>query len=237
MRIKWMELEAAKIADPYIKTLFPSMEAEKAEDLAASMEKYALLPETAQCALGYMSCLLEAGMGGSYSAYDRYCMDFMRSRFGKIPSMRVPIRFIGWGGEHNEIGPAYEIDSACHIAADSRIFYTDDDIQERPDYAEELARRIELASSGIADVRAEKLEVLRTMDSDRKAAHWCVTFRLDQASAREIAINGQPKQAEKNGISFFLLPKAGEFWCMLGEIVHSDPENAFVLAKHSFCMK
>lgn len=89
---------------------------------------------------------------------------------------------------------------------------------------------MELEAAKIADpyiktlfptMEAEKLEVLRTMDSDSRAAHWCVTFRLDQASAREIAINGQPKQAEKNGISFFLLPKAGEFWCMLGEIVHS----------------
>ena len=75
------------------------------------------------------------------------------------------------------------------------------------------------------------------MNRDIKAAHWCVTFRLEPAAIREIDVNGQPMKPEKDSGAIFLLPKAGEFDCMLGEIVHGDPDNAFILAKHNYCMK
>ena len=74
------------------------------------------------------------------------------------------------------------------------------------------------------------------MSCDIGMAHWCVTFRLEDTALREIAVNGKPVKPEK-GKAIFILPKAGEFDCMLGEIVHGDPDNAFVLAKHNYCMK
>ena len=72
MRIDWKELVAAKIAEPYINVLFPVMETEDATQLADCMENYQILPDDVQCALGYMRCLLESGVGGTYSAYGRY---------------------------------------------------------------------------------------------------------------------------------------------------------------------
>ena len=236
MRMNWQELEAARIADPHIKVLFPIMDTEDARQLAACMEKYTILPDDVQCALGYMRCLLESDMGDAYSAYGRYSMDMLRHNLGHVSLMRLPLHFIGWGGEHNEIGPAYEIDAKCHISADSRIFYTDDDIRGDADAAWELAHYIAQASSGIIDVRAEQLDQLRTMSGNIRAAHQCVTFRLEDTALKEIAVNGKHVSPE-NGKAIFILPKAGEFDCMLGEVVHGDPDNAFILAKHNYCMK
>ena len=236
MRINWKELEAARIAEPHMKVLFSIMNTEDTKQLTTCMETYTNCPEEIQCALGYMRCLLESGMGDAYSAYGRYSVDMLRHNIGHVPLMRLPLRFIGWGGEHNDIGSAYEIDKMCHIGADSKLFYTDDDIQSSADATEELAHYIEQVSSGIIDVRAEKLEQLRMMSGDIRVAHWCVVFRLEDSALREIAVNGKPVKPEK-GKAIFILPKAGEFDCMLGEIVHGDPDNAFILAKHNYCMK
>ena len=236
MRINWKELEAARMAEPHMKVLFSIMDTEDIKQLPTCMETYTNCPEEVQCALGYMRCLLESGMGDAYSAYGRYSVDMLRHNIGHVPLMRLPLRFIGWGGEHNDIGPAYEIDKMCHIGADSKLFYTDDDIQSSAEATEELAHYIEQISSGIIDVRAEKLEQLRTMSGDIRAARWCVVFRLEDSALREIAVNGKPVKPEK-GKAIFILPKAGEFDCMLGEIVHGDTDNAFILAKHNYCMK
>lgn len=227
-----MDLDPARAADPYMRILIPIMETEDARQLATYMEMYEALPDEVQCALGYMRCLLESSMGGTYSAYGRYCMDIM----DQVPLMRLPLRFFGWGGEHNEIGPAYEIDGSCGIGAASKIFYTDDEIRGDRDAAEELARGVLQVSSGIADVRAEQLEQLRTMGGEVGAAHWCVTFRLDDSALTEVAVNGQHAKPE-DGKAFFILPKTGEFDCMLGEVVGGDSDNTFILAKHNYCMK
>ncbi len=232
MRLNWMDLDSARVAEPYMRILITIMETEDDQQLATYMEIYAALSDEAQCALGYMRCLLESSIGGSYSAYRRYCMDIM----GRVPPMRLPLRFIGWGGEHNGVGPAYEIDGNCGIGASSKLFYTDDGIRGDRDAAEELARGVLEASSGIADVQAEQLEQLRTMDSDIRSAHWCVTFRLDDAALKEVAVNGEHTKPEA-GKAFFILPKTGEFDCMLGEVVDGDSDNAFILTKHSYCMK
>ena len=236
MRINWNELQAAKIADPYIKVLFPIMEAEDVVQLRDCMERYTVLPNDVQDALGYMRCLLESGMYDTYSAYGRYSIDILRHNMGHVPLMRYPLQFVGWGGKHNDIGPVYEIDGKCHIEPDSKIFYTDDDIQDRVHDAEELASYIAQASSGISDVCVEKLENLRTMNGDIKNAHWCITFRLKDATRKEIIVNGKNIKPD-DGEALFILPKAGEFDCKLGEIVNGDPENAFILAKHNYCMK
>ncbi len=232
MKINWKDLKAAKAAEPYMEILLN----EDPGQQASGMEQYTVLPEEVQCALGYMRCLMESSASGTYSAYGRYAMDMFRHNLGHIPLMRLPLRFIGWGGEHNEIGPAYEIDSKCYNGSESRIFYTDEDICGNAEYSEKLAGYIAQRSSGIAEIRAEKLEVLRTMNREERKAHWCVTFTLDGTTVHEIFVNGKQMTPEA-GKAFFLLPKAGEFDCMLGEIVDGDPDNAFILAKHSYCMK
>ena len=63
-----------------------------------------------------------------------------------------------------------------------------------------------------------------------------VTVTTAVVSDGEIYVNGRIKKPE-SGKALFLLPRAGEFDCMLGEIVDGDPDNAFILAKHQYCMK
>ncbi len=236
MKISWKELDAARLAEPYMDVLFPIMDAKDAGQLKACMERYARLPTDVQGALGYMRCLLESGFGDTYSAYGQYSIEAFRHHRGNIPYMRLPLRFIGWGGEHNEIGPAYEIDRSCYTGAAPQLFYTDDDIREDPDATATLARYIGQASSGITEVQAARIMQLRTMNGDISTAHWCVTFRLANTARKEIAVNGKAVSPEVDK-AVFLLPKAGEFDCVLGEIVNGEPDNAFVLARHSYCMK
>jgi len=104
------------------------------------------------------------------------------------------------------------------------------------DDTRELALYIEQASSGISDVRIVKLDDLRTMNGNICTEHWCITFQLDETGSKEVYVNGD-LQKPKGGKAIFILPKAGEFNCTLGEIVHGDPDNAFVLVKHNYCMK
>ena len=236
MRMDWRKTAAAQLSVRYMWLLYSVMKTEDARLLLPLMEKYASLPVEVQCALGYMRCLLESDFGDTYSAYGRYCRDMLRHNIGKVPLMRLPVSFTGWGGENSEIGPAYEMDSRCFFESDSRLFYTDDDIQGSADAAAELAYSVGLASSGIADVREERLEQLRTISREIREECWCVTFRLDETEQKEVAVNGKKTEAG-SGRPVLILPKAGEFDCMLGEIVHGDPDNAFVLAKHIYCMK
>lgn len=74
------------------------------------------------------------------------------------------------------------------------------------------------------------------MGGDMRSAHWYVTFRLDDAALKEVAVNGQQIKPE-DGKAFFILPKTGEFDRMLGEAVDGDSDNAFILARHGYCMK
>ena len=82
----------------------------------------------------------------------------------------------------------------------------------------------------------EMLEELRTIQGDIRKPHWCITFRPDKNTAREIAVNGKMTRPE-DGKALFILAKTGEFDCILGEIVNGDLNNMFILAKHNYCMK
>lgn len=99
---------------------------------------------------------------------------------------------------------------------------------------------MELEAAKIADpyiktlfptTEAKKLEVLRTMDSDSRAAHWCVTFRPGDCHKRTAQASGKERH--------FVFPSAqsGRVLVHAWRNRAQCPENAFVLAKHSFCMK
>ena len=206
MKIDWKELNAVKIAEPYLQVLFPITEAEDAAQLKANMEKYTMLPDDVQRALGYMRCLLESETFENYSTYGKYSMDILRHNIGHVPQMRYPLQFVGWGGKYNNIGLAYQIDGKCHIEPNSKIFYTDDDIHRRADVAEELASYIAEESSGISDVCVEKLDQLRTMAHDIRTEHWCVTFHLGDTARKEVVVNGNTIKPD-DGEALFIFPR------------------------------
>ena len=134
------------------------------------------------------------------------------------------------------MGPAYLLEGACLCDQASGLFYTDDDIAHCERLARMRAGYVERESSGIADVRVERLARLRRLDRDLEGESWCITFALDEARQRPVPVLGD--EVEPTGSAAVLvLPWAGEFECMLGEVVGGDTDNAFVLACDGYCMK
>ena len=236
MSVNWKQVPAFAMAQQQSKEMIERLlAAESIEEKDAYMTDYLQKPEDMQCALGYMRCLIESSFAKAYSAYSRYCMEGFERR--RVPPMRLPLRFIGWAGSHNDIGPAYEIDSACLSGADSRIFYIDDDIQNHPESAEWLAKDIAQQSSGIEDVHAETLNSLYTLEGPETGMITGVSFRLSETARRNITVNHREMECGEHGGEIFVLPKAGEFTCMLGEMLGGDPTACVILAKHMYCMK
>ena len=200
------------------------------------MRKYAGLTEDERFSLGYAKCFVEASMQGFRSAYADLCMETYMSR--QVPPMCLPLRFVGWAGVQNDIGPAYEITDS-HFTHGTRFFYTDEDIEGSLSDAKRLAKRIARESSGLCNVRAEMISELKTMEDGDGQKHCAVTFALADRKRRELFVNGVPYQStgQKNPPYVFVLAKAGEFNCILGEMVNGDPDSCFVLAKHQYCMK
>lgn len=232
--MNWKDHRAAKlVSNEQLLDMMKNMYADNCTSKTSYMERYMQMPEELQCALGFMRCLFDSGYLGTYSAYGRFSMDALM----RIPPMRLPLQFIGWAGMHNNIGPAYEMDANCYFYDHSRIFYTDDDIMYHAEEAKELANDIAAASSGIDEIRVEELECMQTMSTIEKEVRWCITFRLNENAKREIVIGGKTVCSGRNNASLFVLPKAGEFNCILGEIVDGVTDNCLILAKHNYCMK
>lgn len=236
MGINFRELTAFRLANEKVPDMIERLlNADDINSRAAYMADYAQMPEEMQRALGYMRCLVESSFGEAYSAYGRFSMEwFQRLR---VPPMQLPMRFIGWAGPHNNIGPAYEIVPMCLSDEDSRIFYTDDDIENRPEYAADLAKDIARQSTGIDDVRHETLKGVYTMKGIETGMVSGVTFRLSEAAKQNILVGGKEMTCGEHGGAIFVLPKAGEFTCTLGEVLGGDASNCVILAKHTYCMK
>lgn len=151
--------------------------------------------------------------------------------------MRVPVELIGRAGGHNRVGLAYAFDPAGCFDPDSRFFYTDDDIDCGWRKPEGLARDIARLSSGIDDVRVERVNSLRTMKGNVGSKHNLITFRLNPAAKKDVHVDAERREADAQARAILVLPKTEGFECMLGEMVAGDPKNCFVLARHSYHMK
>ncbi len=236
MSIIWKQLPAFAMAQQHSEDLVMRLlGAEAIEDKAAYMDEYRRKPINMQCALGFMRCLIESSFAEPYSAYGRYCMEIFARR--RVPPMRLPLCFIGWAGPQNNIGPAYEIDPTCLSGVPSRIFYTDVDIRHDPEEAVWLANYIAKESSGVEDVRAETLKSLYTLQGLEAEMVSGISFHLSESARKHVIVNHQEIESGEHGGAIFVLPKAGEFTCMLGEMLNDDPATCVILAKHMYCMK
>ena len=236
MGVTWKQLPAFAMAQQHSQDLVMRLlGAETIEDKAAYMDEYQKKPIDLQCALGFMRCLIESSFAEPYSAYGRYCMELFERR--RVPPMRLPLCFIGWAGPQNNIGPAYEIDPTCLSGVPSRIFYTDVDIRHDPEEAAWLAKYIAKESSGIEDVRAETLNSLYTLQGLEAEMVSGISFHLSESARKHMIVNHQEIESGEHGGAIFVLPKAGEFTCMLGEMLNDDPATCVILAKHMYCMK
>ena len=201
------------------------------------MKEYVQLPQDIRYALGYVLSLAESSESGFYSAYGRLAGEFYL--LPKVPPLYLPFRFVGWAGVHNDVGAAYEM-AFSRFANGTRFFYTDDDIENSSDEAEWLAERVARESSGLIDVRVECLPEVKCGNGGDGRERFGVTFSISPENSLSTYVNGNPYHSVYEEIDrpvVFVLAKAGEFNCMMGEMVNGDPNACFVLAKHMFCMK
>ncbi len=195
------------------------------------MEKYKKMDPVKQGALGYINALMNAMMFGYQSA-----RQIERSLLFYCPERRdfkIPFMFYGWAGAYNDLGPAYKINTECFAEIDE-LFYSDDDIADDRGEAEHLAREIARESSGIAQVRVERL-VKFQMTYERINERWGIVFVMDKNAVKEsVCIGSRPVTKDESGGFLFILPKVGEFNCILG---HRNEDGCFALSKDIYCMK
>ncbi len=196
--------------------LLNCLDSEDKQEQQTYMAHYEQLPLPLQAELGYMTGMLRAGLLGAVSATYLAYMD----RLSGLDGLRQPFVFSGWAGEHHDLGPAYTIRPECFEGRTPLLFYSDDDILGSKEAAEELAQRIAQESAGIRDVRALEAEML-WFPGEEDVKGWAVCFALDKDDPDPV----------------FVLPKAGEFNCCLGEMLIEVPRRGYMLARHSYCMK
>lgn len=196
--------------------LLNCLDSEDRQEQQAYMEHYAALSLPLQAELGYMTGMLRAGLLGSVSVQYLAYMD----RLSGLDRLRQPFAFSGWAGEHHDLGPAYTIRPECFEGRKPLLFYSDDDILEHQDAAQALAGQIAQESAGIRDVRVMEAEML-FFPGEESVKGWTVCFALEENDPDPV----------------FVLPKAGEFNCCLGEMLIEVPRRGYMLARHSYCMK
>lgn len=212
-------------------TFFEAVDAETRKECEAYKEIYTELGPRKQGELGYILARLQAEQG-AFSPYQRYCWDGLLGR-GFI---KVPFKFCGWAGEHNDIGPAYQICKICLGDVQHELFYTDDDIKDDQEAAIRLACLILQESSGLADFHISRVEYEAGTSPERQESKWVISFKLDETAIKdEVIVNGRALHKNESGGYVFILPKAGEFGCMFGELVNGAA--TLTLAEHLFCMK
>ena len=222
-----MKIRIEEATAPYLREMLALGRSGDGEGLRAFLEG---VPEDARRDLGYMACLLRASLRDFKQPYMGAGQDEWLRLTGMIPGAWYPIWRLGWGGAKNEIGPAYAL--RMESFEDRQLFYTDEDIRDHAEEAKELALAVWRESSGLAQVQVERLDRLSTLGREMPGPHWCITFRLEKKNLREVMVEGR-KVCSKDPC--FLLARAGEFECLMGERTGRD--HGLVLIRHSYCMK
>jgi len=143
--------------------------------------------------------------------------------FGPMPD--APISFLGWADYDNPgwgptQGVGFLIRKELLTGKRPLLYYTDDDGLPDKNSCRKMLKLICQYSSGITHVRYRKGTVL---------------FRLNASAIKKtVRLSKKEVPAETFGGYMFLLPKAGEFSCTLGQIRMG---RKIPLHKDSFCMK
>lgn len=139
-----------------------------------------------------------------------------------------------WGEIRDEQGVAFCIRRECFPEGPARIYYLDDDHFGRKD-EETILQLIRQYSSGISNVHVEHRLCRGWNDHDGEKEQTLIVFDLDErAFHHTVVLSGRPVRTKDLGGYIFVLPRAGEFYCVLGEI----RDDALIpLHKDDFCMK
>lgn len=127
-------------------------------------------------------------------------------------------------------GVAFRINKACFGSRKPLLYYLDDDNWPWEELDLELMRKY---SSGIANVRAERRRCVGW--GGEEGMRQVVLFELDRAAVKEtVSLGGKNVPTREVGDYILVLPRAGEFYCLLGEV----RDGAMIpLRKDDFCMK
>lgn len=223
------------VTDDEINDMMETLTGRDPDAIEAFFDSYRQMEPVKQRALGYMYCVMKAAALGYSSAYRDAAMMFYLGR-GRFDEFKPPLRFMGWAGRRNNIGPAYRIlPEALFEEGKAEIFYTDSDIEKNREAVSELAVDIVSQSSGIASARVETMENVLFEQVETEPV-WGVVLTLDQSAVKEsIYVNGKLMGPEETGGYVFVLPKAGEFSCRLGQLTGKG--HYITLAKDLYCMK
>ena len=198
------------------------------------------LPESARSLVAYEICkrVQSRGTSGSHG--------FARSKYN-------PISFWGWadyGEKKKDQGVGFRINRDCFAGRNVELYYVDDDMFENIDSdnshewlvrkLNKMLENIKTFSSGIDDVRIheeiiEAGSIFRRREITKRCKMSSIRFRLEPSKIREtVSFSRKVVPSSEVGGYIFVLPRAGEFFCELGEIVDG---KRVALHIDDFCMK
>ena len=157
----------------------------------------------------------------------------------------IPFSMCGWATFDGEWGGvAFRINRDCFDGRDAVLYYMDDDFfgdlqDHQMEWLQMIRNGIEKYSSGLTDVQiCEQREQNNFMfrgHSNSPTRVTTIRFRLDSSKIKEtVELAEKTVPTSEIGEYIFVLPKAGEFYIELGEII--DGERV-PLHYDDFCMK
>lgn len=238
--------EIARINEPFADDIVRQIEAEKIAIEAYKKETADMLnrlvkehdafisrcSHKTQSVIRYEECRKDPGRGtsGFHGFGNAYPLPFSMCGWATFDGV--------WGGV------AFRINRDCFDGRDAVLYYMDDDYfgdmsEHNKEWLRKMIGVIERYSSGLTDIKiCEKTEP--DTFTFRGHAHYparvtTIQFRLDSSKIKDtVEICEKPVPTPEIGEYIFVLPKAGEFYIELGEIL--DGERV-PLHYDDFCMK
>lgn len=130
-------------------------------------------------------------------------------------------------------GVAFRIEKSCFGDRKPLLYYLDDDSWPGADREDTDLALIREYSSGISGVRVERRKCRGWDNGEREQR--VVLFELDPAAVKQtVNLRGETVSTKEAGEYLFVLPRCGEFYCVLGEV----RDGVMIpLHKDDFCMK
>lgn len=208
---------------------FLQIEAETGREKEAAWETYRAHFETLspdlQSRVGWELAKRGASRGTSGFHGGNYGSPFPFSVLGWA-SYRDP----EWGDTE---GVAFGIRKACFGDRDPVLFYLDDDGWPKEFREKKALAIIEEYSSGISNIRVERRRCKDWHGEEKEQR--VLLFSLDPAAVKKnVVLSGKPVPAKDVGEYVFVLPRCGEFYCLLGEELDGE---MIPLHRDDFCMK
>lgn len=139
-----------------------------------------------------------------------------------------------WGEAWHDQGVAFRIRRECLPPGPVRLYYLDDDHFPRQD-EENILQLIRQHSSGISNIHLERRVCKGWHSNEEEEEQTLIVFDLDETAFHHtVVLSGKHVPTQDLGGYIFVLPRAGEFNCVLGEI---RDDAVIPLHKDDFCMK